>query len=81
MVVLRSECVDHVERFFLWLTGLVLPPSIVLLGYCCLFGQVWCLRMSGRFQDMILERKLLLSILDCEADLGTVRVDDGFCGA
>ena len=30
---------------------------------------------------MILERKLLIFILDCEADLGTVRVDDGFCGA
>ena len=29
---------------------------------------------------MILERKLLLFILDCEADLGTVRVDDGICG-
>ena len=29
---------------------------------------------------MILERKLLLSILDCEADLGTIRIDDGFSG-
>ena len=27
---------------------------------------------------MILERKLLLSILDCEADLGIVHVDDAF---
>jgi len=30
---------------------------------------------------MILEGKLLLCILYCEADLGTVRIDDGFCGA
>ena len=30
---------------------------------------------------MILEQKLLLSILDYEADLGTVRVDDGLRGA
>ena len=30
---------------------------------------------------MILEGELLLSILDGEADLGTVCVDDGFCGA
>ena len=33
--------------------------------------------MSRRLQDTILERKLLLFILDCEADLGTVRIDDG----
>ena len=83
MVVLRSECVDHVDHFFLWLTSLVLPPSLVvlLLGYCCLFEQVRCLWMSRRLQDVVLERKLPLSILDCEADLGTVRVDDGFSGA
>ena len=37
--------------------------------------------MSRRLQDAVFEKKLLLSILDCEADLGTVRVDDGFCGA
>jgi hypothetical protein len=37
--------------------------------------------MSKRLQDTIIERKLLLFILDCEADLGTVRVDHGFCGA
>ena len=36
---------------------------------------------TKRLQDKVLERKLLLFILDCEADLGTVRVDDGFCGA
>ena len=30
---------------------------------------------------MILERKLLLFILDCEADLGTIHIDDGFRGA
>jgi hypothetical protein len=30
---------------------------------------------------MVLERKLLLFILDCEADLGTIRIDDGFHGA
>ena len=36
--------------------------------------------MFGRLQDTILERKLLLSILDCEADIGTVRVDNGFHG-
>ena len=82
MVILISECVDHVDRFFLWMTGLVLPPLVVLLlGYCYLFGQVCLLWMSRRLQDMILERNLLLSILDCEIDLGTVRVDDGFSGA
>jgi hypothetical protein len=37
--------------------------------------------MSKGLQDTILQRKLILSILDCEADLGTVRVDDGFSGA
>ena len=37
--------------------------------------------MTRRLQDAVLERKLLLSILDCEADLGIVRVDDGFSGA
>ena len=30
---------------------------------------------------MILESELLLSILDGETNLGTVRIDDGFCGA
>ena len=30
---------------------------------------------------MIFEGELLLSILDGETDLGTVHVDDGFCGA
>ena len=30
---------------------------------------------------MILESELLLSILDGETNLGTVYLDDGFCGA
>ena len=62
---------------------LVLPPSpvVFLIGHYCIFGLVWRLWMSGRLQDMILERKLFLSILDCEADLGIVRVDDGFSGS
>ena len=82
MVVLRSECVDHVNHFFLWLTGLVLPPSVVLLlGHCCLFGQACLLWMTRRLEDAVLERELLLFILDHETDLGTVRVDYGFCGA
>jgi len=37
--------------------------------------------MSRRLQDTVLERKLLLSILDYKTDLGTVGVDDGFSGA
>jgi hypothetical protein len=37
--------------------------------------------MTRRLQDAILERELLLLVLDCEADLGTVRIDDGLCGA
>ena len=67
----------------MWLSGFVLPssPVVLLLGHCCHFGQIWRLWMSGRLQDTILEIKLLLSILDCEADLGTVHVDDGFRGA
>ena len=67
----------------MWLPSSVVPssPIVLLLGHCCHFGKIWCLRMSRRLQDMILERKLLLSILDCEADLGTVRIDDGFSGA
>ena len=83
MVVLRSECVDHVDRFFLWLTGLVLPPSsvVLLLGYCCLFRLVCLLWMTRRLQDAVLERELLLFTLDREIDLGIVCVDDGFCGA
>ena len=80
MVVLRSECVDHVDCLFLWLPSFVLSssPIILLLGHCCLFRKVRCLSMSRRLQDVVLERKLLLSILDCGADLGTIRVDDGF---
>ena len=82
MVVLRSKCVDHVDRFFLWMTSLVLPPSVVLLlGHCCLFGQVCLLWMTRRLQDAVLERELLLFILDRETNLGTVHVDDGLCSA
>ena len=83
MVVLGSKCVDHVDYLFLWLPSSVLPssPIVLLLGHCCLFGQVQHLWMSRRLQDMILERNLLLSILDCEIDIGTIRVDDGFSGA
>ena len=67
MVVLRSKCVDHVDRFFLWLTGLVLPPSLVvlLLGHYCLFGLVCLLWMTRRLQDAVLERELIF-IFDCE---------------
>ena len=80
--MLRSECVDHVDRFFLWLTGLILPPSVLLLlGHCCLFRQVCLLWMTRRLQDAVLERELLLFILEREIDLGTICVDDGFCGA
>jgi hypothetical protein len=53
---------------------------LLLLAHCCLFGQICHLWMTRRLQDTILEGKLLISILDCEADLGTIRVDDGFCG-
>ena len=83
MVVLGSKCVDHVDQFFLRLPGLVLPPSpvILLLGHCCLFGQVCLLWMTRRLQDAVLERELLLFTLDREIDLGIVCVDDGFCGA
>ena len=67
----------------MWLLGPILlsSPVVLLLGHCCHFRQIWRLRMSRRLQDTILERKFLISILDCEADLGTVRVDDGFSGA
>ena len=83
MVVLRSECVDYVDRFFLWLTDLILPPSsvLLLLGHYYLFGQVCLLWMTRRLQDAVLERELLLFILDRKTDLGTIRVDYGFCGA
>jgi hypothetical protein len=37
--------------------------------------------MCRRLQNEIFERKFLLFILDHETDLGTVHVDDGFCGA
>jgi hypothetical protein len=37
--------------------------------------------MTRRITYTILESEVLLSILDGEIDLGTVRVDDGFCGA
>jgi hypothetical protein len=37
--------------------------------------------MTRRLQDAILERELLLLVLDCEADFGTVCIDDGLCGA
>ena len=82
MVILRSECVDHVNCFFLWLPNLVLPPPpIVLLVHCCFFGQVHLLWMTRRVVYTILEHEFLLSILNCEADLGTVSIDDSFCSA
>ena len=37
--------------------------------------------MTRRLQDEVLERELLLFILDHETNLGTVHVDYGFCGA
>ena len=37
--------------------------------------------MTRRVVYTILESKILLSILDCETNLGTIRIDDGFCGA
>ena len=71
------------DRCFLWLTGLVLPPSsvVLLLGHCCLFGQVCLLWMTRSLHDVVLERELLLLILDREIDLGTICIDDGFYGA
>ena len=36
--------------------------------------------MTRRVVYTILESKLLLSTLDCEIDLGTVRIDNGFRG-
>jgi hypothetical protein len=54
---------------------------VLLLGYCCFFGQVRLLTMTRRLQDEVLERELLLLVLDFETDLGTVCVDDVFCGA
>jgi len=66
----------------LWLPVLVLPPPILLLlGHYFLFGQVHLLWMTRRLQDVVLKQELLLFIHDREADLGTIRVDDGFCGA
>jgi hypothetical protein len=40
VVVLRSECVNHVDCLLRRLAGLVLPPSVLLLfgHYCCLSG-------------------------------------------
>jgi hypothetical protein len=37
--------------------------------------------MSRRLQDAVLERELLLLVLDCETDLGSVHIDDGLCDA
>jgi len=63
--------------------GFVLPPSpvVLLLGHCCLFRQVCLLWMTRRLQDVVLERELLLFILDHEIDLSTVHIHDGFCSA
>jgi hypothetical protein len=39
VIVLWSKCVDHLDWFFLWLPGPILPSLVVpLLGHCCLFG-------------------------------------------
>jgi hypothetical protein len=83
VVVLRSECVDHIDSLSWWLSSLVLPPSsvVLFLGQYCFFGQVRLLWMCKRLQNTILERELLPLVLDCEINLGTVRVDDGLCGA
>jgi hypothetical protein len=82
MVVLRLKCVDYVDSFFLWLTDLVPPSSVILfLGHCCLFGQVCLLWMTRRLQDSVLERKILLFILDYKIYLGTVCIDNGLRGA
>ena len=69
--------------FFSWLPSFVLPssPVVALLVHYCLFGQVCHLWMTRRVMYMILESKLLLPILDGETDLGTIRIDDDFCGA
>ena len=67
----------------MWLPGLVLLSSLVvpLLVHCCLLEQIYQLWMTRSVVYTILKSKLLLSILDYETDLGTVRVDDGFCSA
>ena len=37
--------------------------------------------MTRRLQDAVPKIELLLFILDRETDLGTIRIDDGVCGA
>jgi hypothetical protein len=37
--------------------------------------------MCRRLQNAVLERELLLLVLDHETDLGSVCIDDGFCSA
>jgi hypothetical protein len=37
--------------------------------------------MCRRLQNAVLERELLLLVLDREIDLGSVCIDDGFCSA
>jgi hypothetical protein len=37
---------------------------VLLLGYYCFFGQVCLLAMTRRLQDAVLERELLLLVLD-----------------
>ena len=56
-------------------------------SYCSSSWSLLSLQAGTTFVDVqeiadtILKTKLLLSILDCEANIGTVRIDDGFCGA
>ena len=71
LIMLTNSSGDCLALFFLLYV-------LLLLSHCCLFGQVRCLWMSRRLQDTIFDRKLLLFILDCEADLSTIHIDDGF---
>jgi len=83
VVVLGSECVNHVDCLSLWLLSPILPspPVLLLLGCWCEFGWVWRLWMSRRVVYLILERELLPFIINCETDLGTVYIVDGLGSA
>jgi hypothetical protein len=80
VVILRSECVDNVNSFFLWLLG----PVLSSVSGCSSSWSLLFLRVGTPFVDVqeianaVLERELLLLVLDCETDLSTIRVDDGF---
>jgi hypothetical protein len=78
VVILCLNIVDHPHWVFSLLLLSLVPPHVVVLlwssSWFCV--DVRCLGMDRECTP--LETEPLLPIIDCETDIGTIRVDDGF---